>query len=133
MITHAKISESGEILCTVSYAVPEDADKSLVLIELPDGKCVSELYVRDGKVLERGTAPSAIHRWVDFNWVKDTKLALEAVKIERARKLWASDWTQLPDAPEAKRAEWATYRQDLRDITKQEGFPLEVEWPIEPT
>ena len=28
--------------------------------------------------------------------------------------------------------EWATYRQALRDITKQPGFPLEVVWPEAP-
>ena len=37
---------------------------------------------------------------------------------KRNRKLQASDWTQLPDAPisESKKAEWKTYRQNLRDI-----------------
>tara|TARA_Y100001963_G_scaffold102744_1_gene141422 strand:- start:217 stop:459 length:243 start_codon:yes stop_codon:yes gene_type:complete len=37
---------------------------------------------------------------------------------KRNRKLQASDWTQLPDAPisESKKAEWETYRQALRDI-----------------
>jgi len=28
--------------------------------------------------------------------------------------------------------EWATYRQALRDITAQEGFPYEVVWPPKP-
>jgi hypothetical protein len=42
-----------------------------------------------------------------------------------------SDWTQLPDAPVDKEA-WATYRQALRDITKQDGFPEDVEWPTRP-
>jgi len=29
--------------------------------------------------------------------------------------------------------EWQTYRQALRDITEQTGFPENIEWPQEPT
>lgn len=28
--------------------------------------------------------------------------------------------------------EWARYRQDLRDITKQKGFPYDVKFPVKP-
>lgn len=42
-----------------------------------------------------------------------------------------SDWTQIADAPVDATA-WATYRQSLRDITAQVGFPNEVTWPVEP-
>lgn len=28
---------------------------------------------------------------------------------------------------------WATYRQHLRDISKQEGFPFNIDWGISPT
>lgn len=33
---------------------------------------------------------------------------------------------------DAKNGEWATYRQELRDLTKQEGFPYNVEFPNKP-
>ena len=38
----------------------------------------------------------------------------------RNKKLAKSDWTQAPDSPlsDTKKAEWATYRQALRDLTK---------------
>lgn len=52
----------------------------------------------------------------------------KAVRDERTKKLADSDWTQVADAPVDKQA-WATYRQQLRDITKQSGFPWEVVWP----
>ena len=42
-----------------------------------------------------------------------------------------SDWTQVADAPVDKTA-WATYRQALRDVSTQEGFPWEVVWPTQP-
>ena len=55
----------------------------------------------------------------------------EGVRAERNRLLSQSDWTQVSDAPVNKVA-WATYRQALRDITAQTGFPLSVVWPNPP-
>lgn len=54
------------------------------------------------------------------------------VREERNAKLAASDWTQALDIPEATRSAWATYRQTLRDIPAQSGFPDEVTWPTSP-
>lgn len=50
----------------------------------------------------------------------------------RNKKLAVTDWTQLKDVPEATSQAWATYRQDLRDLTAQENFPENVTWPEEP-
>lgn len=55
----------------------------------------------------------------------------DSVRAERNRKLTASDWTQVEDAPVDKAA-WAAYRQGLRDVPLQEGFPWDVTWPVEP-
>jgi len=55
----------------------------------------------------------------------------EQIRAERNRLLAASDWTQLPDAP-VDQASWVTYRQELRDITAQQGFPENVIWPTPP-
>ena len=57
------------------------------------------------------------------------------IREERDRKLAASDWTVLTDSPltTAKKTEWKTYRQALRDITSAEGFPHDVAWPSEPS
>ena len=53
------------------------------------------------------------------------------VLVRRIRndKLTRSDWTQLTDSPltTEKKAEWAVYRQALRDITTQEN-PREIVW-----
>lgn len=57
----------------------------------------------------------------------------QMVRAERNSLLQASDWTQLPDVPEETRDAWAVYRQALRDITGQTGFPREVLWPSPPT
>ena len=63
----------------------------------------------------------------------DNETAEQAVSVraDRDSKLAKSDWTQVADAPVDKAA-WATYRQALRDITAQAGFPYEVTWPTKP-
>jgi hypothetical protein len=53
------------------------------------------------------------------------------VRAKRNMLLTQSDWTQLADAPVDKAA-WATYRQELRDITSQVGFPFNVLFPNPP-
>jgi hypothetical protein len=53
------------------------------------------------------------------------------VRYERDEKLANSDWTQVADAP-VNQAAWATYRQALRDIPLQAGFPWNVTWPESP-
>ena len=55
----------------------------------------------------------------------------DSIRADRNRKLTASDWTQVDDAPVDKAA-WATYRQALRDVPLQSGFPWDVNWPTEP-
>ena len=47
----------------------------------------------------------------------------EYCKAWRNRQLAASDWTQLSDAPVANKVEWATYRQELRDLPTQNADP----------
>jgi hypothetical protein len=58
------------------------------------------------------------------------------IRSKRANLLRNSDWTQMPDSPlsEAKRAEWAVYRQALRDMpdTQQVNTVEEIVWPTRP-
>lgn len=58
----------------------------------------------------------------------------EIVRMKRNDLLSNCDWTQLADAPliQVEKDAWATYRQELRDVTNQEGFPLNVVWPNPP-
>ena len=53
------------------------------------------------------------------------------VRSKRNMLLTQSDWTQLADAPVDNLA-WAVYRQSLRDITLQAGFPFTVDFPVAP-
>lgn len=54
-----------------------------------------------------------------------------SIRAQRNSKLSSCDWTQLPDSPVDSHS-WAIYRQSLRDITLQAGFPLDIIWPDEP-
>jgi hypothetical protein len=53
------------------------------------------------------------------------------VRSERNKRISTTDWTQLADSKADKNL-WATYRQSLRDITSQCGFPYDITWPEAP-
>lgn len=53
-----------------------------------------------------------------------------AIREERNRLLTESDWRALTD--QTLTDEWRDYRQALRDISSQEGFPESVAWPQKP-
>ena len=54
-----------------------------------------------------------------------------SIRLTRDDLLRACDWTQVSDSPVDKTA-WATYRQSLRDLPSQSGFPSIVTWPTQP-
>ncbi|MDN7179109.1 phage tail assembly chaperone [Caballeronia sp. SEWSISQ10-4 2] len=54
------------------------------------------------------------------------------VRQQRDTLLSGSDWTMGHDSPEDKRPAWAEYRQALRDVPEQPGFPADVDWPEKP-
>ncbi len=53
------------------------------------------------------------------------------VRAQRDKLLSQTDWTQLPDTGVA--SAWTSYRQALRDVPGQTGFPYTVTWPTEPS
>ena len=59
----------------------------------------------------------------------------ERMRLKRDKLLEASDYYMMVDYPSTNEGVVAVkaYRQALRDITKQEGFPNEIEWPKLPT
>tara|TARA_R110002126_G_scaffold725_5_gene4632 strand:+ start:797 stop:1255 length:459 start_codon:yes stop_codon:yes gene_type:complete len=54
-----------------------------------------------------------------------------AVRADRNARLAATDWTQIADSTADKLA-WAAYRQALRDVPLQAGFPQNAIWPQKP-
>ena len=55
------------------------------------------------------------------------------LRKERNNKLSETDWTQNRDVTLSNDADWKTYRQSLRDITKTYKTLDTVKWPTEPT
>lgn len=98
--------------------------------------------VTDTQVLEEGLPvfDTAANRWTQVWSVRDmsaeelqqrTDSQAAQIRAQRNELLSQSDWTQLADTPTDK-ALWAAYRQELRDVTSQAGFPWDVQWPVAP-
>tara|TARA_R100000008_G_C3586843_1_gene173138 strand:- start:283 stop:732 length:450 start_codon:yes stop_codon:yes gene_type:complete len=81
-------------------------------------------------------------KWT-YKWKKTTATDSEkanidaeeaaAVRGSRTQALAESDWTQTRDLTLSNDADWKTYRQALRDIPTQSGFPHTITWPTKPS
>ena len=64
------------------------------------------------------------------------KFSGAAVDARRLRDalISACDWTVGADSPiaAATQTAWKTYRQALRDVPAQSGFPTTISWPVPP-
>ena len=74
-------------------------------------------------------------RWTGEAWEYAVNTELESeVRSIRNRLLHDSDFTQMHDAPAWVDVNaWVHYRQALRDVPQQSGFPSSVVWPTKPT
>ena len=74
----------------------------------------------------------------------DTSNKMEALRVDRNILLAACDWTQVVDSPltSTKNTEWATYRQQLRDLPTSANPTIDdngrlnqssVTWPTKPS
>ena len=61
--------------------------------------------------------------------------AAERARVDRTMLLAESDWTQVADTAltTEKKAEWATYRQALRDLPDASGWPHTHTLPTKPS
>lgn len=98
-------------------------------------------YDADTQRIEQDALPVESNGQWELRWsvidLTPEELAVKAtaaeadVRVERDRLLAACDWTQVADAP-VDQVAWATYRQALRDLPQQAGFPHNVTWPTKP-
>ena len=67
--------------------------------------------------------------------VEDIPMTDEEARTQRDKLLADTDWTQVLDAPidTETREAYRAYRQALRDIPEQDGFPESITWPELPS
>ena len=63
----------------------------------------------------------------------ETRKGLDELRPIRNELLAQSDWTQNRDVTLSNDADWKTYRQELRDITKTYKSLEDVKWPTAPS
>ena len=78
--------------------------------------------------IDRGTPVALLPSYIEAMQITQSWADL---KQARDGLLFASDWTQVPDAP-VDRDAWATYRQQLRDLPENTVDPLNPIWPSIP-
>lgn len=85
--------------------------------EIPDDRLQLEAYsIVDGQPV------------YDATFIKASE-----IRQQRDALLARSDWSQLGDIPQEIALEWQSYRQALRDVTDQPGFPDSVTFPSAPS
>ena len=72
--------------------------------------------------------------WLAYAKRQETDNQAQAVRDKRDKLLADTDWTQTDDAPLSSEDKESVrkYRQALRDITAQSGFPQKIVWPDKP-
>lgn len=104
-----------------SYAEPQDGVSVIKVTPEQWSNQSSLKWVRNGKLTDIAPADE----------MTETEKLADVARSKRNRLLKFSDWTQVPDSPVDQQA-WAAYRQALRDITLQAGFPESIDWPVAP-
>ncbi len=79
---------------------------------------------------DKGVVHTVAEQYEAYCFAKDAEQAKQ-VRAERNHRLADCDWTQLPDSP-VDHQPWQVYRQELRDVTNQAGFPWDFVWPTKP-
>jgi hypothetical protein len=99
---------------------------------------VNKFYIVDGTPVEIPNQPSSYHvfNYTTKQWDENIALAEQSVKAIKNQLLQESDWTDTVSAQtrlgETLYNAWQDYRQQLRDISLQSGYPLEVIYPEPP-
>ena len=72
--------------------------------------------------------------WLAYAKAQEAEQLAANARTQRDKLLSDTDWTQTDDAPLSSEDKESVrkYRQGLRDITAQSGFPQEVKWPEKP-
>jgi hypothetical protein len=125
-----EISNSGTCFNIDIQVVPE----GFSIIELQSNPLTQ--YVKNNLIKNIPQKPNfeCDFDFINEVWTPSFDKQSQDIKAQRKILLLQSDWTQIPNGPltvEQQQA-WADYRQQLRDITSQSGYPFNVVWPTSP-
>lgn len=130
------------------YIVSGISEKDLTPYDIPDNcsvyygvvDIVNQYHnIETNTPTEKGVPPSKDgynFSYVTKTWDPNNNYMVYKIKSIRDQKLFDSDWTDTITAPSRLGKElydqWQTYRQALRDIPKQSGYPFNVVFPTPP-
>jgi hypothetical protein len=129
----SQVDDKG-IVVRARYTTNKDAavpaGHRLLQDQMPEWDLATEECVRVEPVSKEATAIQYVVRPMSYT---DDQLAQDA-RFKRDSALAACDRTQLLDSglSEDARCQWAEYRQLLRDVPQQSGFPRQIVWPERP-
>ena len=118
--------DGGRYLLKPDYTGQEYWDKStgqavdFDLGDQPDGTMTTQ------------KPPHPDAEWKRDKWVVPAKARAADARSKRDELLERCDFIMLPDHPAANKTAWKTYRQSLRDVPDQAGFPDTINWPTKP-
>lgn len=147
----AFVNSGGQITSLQNYASesPEDGatSGSNTVRHITDGHMTgmngpdhfAQRFIwKDSAWFDCGASPTDYYLFTDGAWAINTTFVTQTVRERRNSFLQITDWTQVADSPltDAKKAEWVTYRQTLRDIMANLPADLDdpddVVWPTAP-
>jgi hypothetical protein len=137
----AKVNIAGQVLEVADYrqwfkSIPTDQqliDNNFMKVNvfLPHDRRTQKLASVAPYILDGWVYTIEVQEMTEEEKQAVTDSEAANIRAVRNRMLSETDWTQIDDSPVDKLI-WKTYRQELRDISGQEGFPWAVEWPTVP-
>lgn len=146
MFQYALIAANGEVQHVVSSGSDSDYVEGQIYNELTAVQVshdadaqnlIQTKYYINNAWHSRSYRTTEWEDWIDNAWVFNAGRFSAYIRLERNNRISITDWTQSADSPltDAKKSEWVSYRQLLRDIpaTYSDATSLEdITWPTQP-
>lgn len=127
------INESDEI---TAYAANTKLPKGAIRAPADEDQEWLEIYEEVDELTEETIKKCRVNEATksSVQAARASASAIGELRAKRDRLLQQTDYTQLPDAPltEQQKADYATYRQELRDLPANTVDPANPVWPSEP-
>ena len=117
---------SGEYKVVSRNGVTQDANGNWVQAYV-ESDMFADYVDEDGVTVTKASQEEA------YTATKDAEATTDA-RATRDGLIASCDWMAIKafEGGTTVSAEWATYRQALRDVSAQEGFPNDITWPTQP-